>query len=147
MPTARVKPDAEAVAVAILRADAALDAFLVEAGAADPIERVSTELPAPLAPPHVRVWRVGGNGRGPKGYIDRARLQGDGWGRSKREASTVAREALRALLEGPSSAGIPAGVVVTNVEEDLALQWAPDPTTGTARYLFGVVLTAHGAPL
>lgn len=129
MPLARIAPDSEAIAVDILLADAAVAAI---AGVNVVTERAGE--PAPL----IRLFRVGGP---PSRYIDQARLQLDSWGRTKAEANDLARQALRALLEAEGTST--ADAVVTAVETDLGLQWAPDPGTDEPRYLCGVVLTAH----
>lgn len=138
MPTARVIPDVEALAVDYLLAEPAV-AALVD-------EEVDTELPGDFLKrlPRVRLFRVGGLAGANKGYIDRARLQVEAWGGTKASANDVAREALRALLEAPEAAH--AGAEVTDAAQDLGLVWSPDPDTDCPRYLFGVVLTLHSTP-
>lgn len=133
MTIARPVPDSELALVTYLLADDELNDLVGN--------KVATELDAPLTLPRVRLWRSGGIAGYPNGHLDKPRIQVESWAASKKAAMQVAGEALRALFLAPDAAH--AGAVITDVVQDLPLQWLPDPETDTPRYIFGVALTVH----
>lgn len=142
--TLRLLPDAELIAVDILRASSDLDSLVNN--------RVYTAIPSEATYPLVRVIRIGGLPT-IRQHLDVARLQVEAWAGilddpavattakgTARQVAVVAQAALHAAI-GTHDAG-----VVTAVEDDLGLSWQPDPDTDRARYLFGVSLHTHPKP-
>lgn len=140
----RLLPDAELIAVGILRASSDLDSLINN--------RVYTAIPAQATYPLIRVIRIGGLPT-IRQHLDVARLQIEAWAGilddptiattakgAARQVAASAQAALHAAI-GSHDAG-----VVTAVEDDLGLSWQPDPDTNRARYLFGVALHTHPNP-
>ncbi len=127
----RLQVDAELLAANYLRARAEIIALVST--------RVVTELPKLPTYPVLALTRIGGLADHP-GWLDVARLQVDGWGTTKGNASLVARTALAALLDMP---GVHTLGVVTHVAQNLGLTWAPDEISDQPRYLFGVSIHTH----
>lgn len=133
--------DIEAFLVARLKADTgALDTLVGQ--------KIATDLP-PSFPAHgearLQLFRIGGPpdpGDGP-GHLDRPSVQLNAYGASREQAFDVAKAALAAVLalEGTTADG----VVVTRAFRNLGPTWSPDPPTGAARFLLGVVLHVHAA--
>lgn len=138
MPELHPPVDGEALVVAHLKADPALDAL----GVAD---RISTRLPPDFtAQKRIQIERVGGLPVDPEtARVERIRIQVKGFGATKEEAYDVAAAAFVSLRKAAKTHALG---VVTAVRQDLALQWSPDPETDAPRYLFGVVLYCHAAP-
>lgn len=139
--------DAEAIAVAWLRADADLTTLL---GSAD---RIGTELPdgfddpSPIMPgelPRLRLTRYAGGGPRDRAThrLDLARLQVDSYAEDKAEAFDAAALSHRRLLALAGQTVAPYGFV-SAVETTLGLGWQPDPDTRLPRYLYTVEITAH----
>jgi hypothetical protein len=121
-------------------------------------DRIYTEIPAEKAYPMARAFRVGG-GPDPHPYwLDRAEVQLDAWGGSKREAYTLLETAMRALtaltrpggreaLEPADQAlGVLARITYAGLiylpDTDVpARSGAPRP-----RYLVTATATTHPAP-
>lgn len=128
--------DIEALVVAALKADTALDG-LVDG-------RVSTELPGDLDEhlPHVQLWSIpGGTYVRPEPlHLERARLQVSVWATTKGSAwdTATAVVAAAATMLGTYDLG-----VVTGVEVEQTPYWAPDPDTDTPRYLSTIGVFAH----
>ena len=125
-------PDSELIARNYLAASTSVSALVST--------RVSTELPDVPVFPCITLWRVGGIPD--KVWGDHPRLQVEAWGRTKTEASQVARTAFAALLDigQTHSQG-----VVTDCAPANGPIWAPDPsyTPAKPRFVFDVILTTH----
>lgn len=130
----RLLVDAELLAVRYLRA--------VPEVAAVVSARVYTEIPPEPTYPLVRLTRIGGI-PAIRRHLDVARLQVDVWANSKFAARGLAATVQAALhdMVGAHTEG-----VVTRVEDDLGLTWAPDPETDVARYTAGYAVFLHPNP-
>lgn len=130
----RLLPDAELLTVNYLRGVSDVTALVGT--------RVYTEIPAQPTWPLLRITRIGGLPT-IRQHLDVARIQIDAWGTTKYQARTAAATAQAAIhaAVGPHTQG-----VVTAVEDDLGLTWAPDPDTNQARYTFGVSVFIHPNP-
>lgn len=144
MPNAtKPKADVESLAALYLRGLTSVSTLVAD--------RVYTERPAGKPDPKVMVTRIGGVSVGNSKWLDEARIQGEAWGTTAVEAYDVAAAALAGLLDMPGLRPVSTGganAVVTNVREDLGLQWLPDMIGGDSkpRYVFGVVVSVHPVP-
>jgi hypothetical protein len=126
-----------------------IEAALVEFLSADPDltglhEGVSTQLPAGVVLPRIRLNRAGGV-LSPEGWLDQPRVAIDCWADTKDEAWTLASTCLPVLLTRLAG-GTFEGGVITGVRQELGLTWAPDPDTDKPRYTFTVIITTHPTP-
>lgn len=139
MPERRSLPDIEGLVLDALLADPNLVPIFGD--------RISTELPDTFPDgQRLRFWRASGTPADEEPeHIDRPLLQVEGYGETKEEAFASITAGLDALFELPATA-LP-GAVVTRVQRVTGPSWSPDPTTNTPRYLLGVVLYVHAAPL
>lgn len=129
MPEYATLPDAEAMAVASLKAGGVCSG------------RVYSAVPKqnPVWPLAV-VQRLGGV-PSDRRAIDSARIQVDIWGDTKSDARLEAESARRALhsSEGDSFGSL--GGFMAGVEDDMGLTYMQDELTARARYTFTVILT------
>jgi len=104
--------------------------------------KVSDEVQQNARFPQVLIGRIGGVGMSPN-WLDPARIQIDVRAQTKRVAHSVA-VLVRALLEELPGTDNDFGVV-TDVTDDLGLQWLPDPSVKPPRprYVFGVIVRVH----
>jgi hypothetical protein len=118
-----VTPDAEAAAVAFLRAGLGVLA-----------DRVATKVPATMPAKMVRVSLTGGSRLNVA--TDTAQLTVECWAPDEPTASLLARTAQALMF---SAAGTLAGYVwVRKVESVGGVQFFPDPDTAKPRYIFTV---------
>lgn len=123
-------PDIEAVCIAALRA----------ADVAD--ERVYGSVPATPVYPLVKLERVGGV-PAIRRRLDRASIQVSAYADDRETARDVAELARRVLHDAEATAFEDFNAYVTGVEDELGLQYVPDPETTRERYLFSVAVFAH----
>lgn len=135
------EPDYETLAVNYLTASPSVVA-LVASDALGPM--ISTKLrPTWTAElPALRIRRIGGlpTERSAQ-HLGRGRLQVDAFAPDEDTAEHLATTADLVLRGIP---GVHGSVVVTAIEKDLGMNNAPDPDSLAARWVFGVVLYAHG---
>jgi len=132
------EPDFEVLAVGALKAAAAVTA-LVDADA------IGTKLRARwrAGQAALRIRRIGGLPTEQAAqHLIRGRLQIEAYAGDEADAFAIAQQADLALRAMP---GTYPGAVVTAVRKDLAFTNSPDPDSDSARFVFGVVLYAHGA--
>lgn len=125
-----VFPDAEAMAVAILKAGNVCGG------------RVYSKLPSSsnITWPVAVLYRLGGV-PADKRAIDSARIQVDVWGDDKSSARLQAELARRVLHSSESTAlGSLAGYI-SAVTDEVGLTFLPDPETARDRYTFSVIMT------
>lgn len=139
MPEVRAPVDVEAIAIAHLKADAA-----VLAAPDDLEDRVSTELPGDRVGAWVKLDRLpGSTSAAPEtAHVERARLQASIWAPTKTAAFDLTALVVQALFRLPDVAVFDYGVV-TGVELEVTPYWAPDPETDEPRYLFVIALFVH----
>lgn len=109
--------------------------------------RVYSSIPREPTYPLAIVKRIGGT-PAERHHLDAGRIQVEVWGGSKSEIHDITQLARVAIHEAEGTTfavdgGAPVDAVVTGVEDDLGLQWIPDPTTGRDRYIFGVIVYAR----
>lgn len=133
--SAPLLPDAEALVYAYLSTHAGVDALV--AG------RVYSAVPEAPTYPLVTLTRVGGAPTLAY-WVDSPRVQLDAWGRSKGEASDLARTLVAACAE-LAGRTVPGHGVVTSVLPVLGPLWQPDTEVAPPRprYLVDVQLTTH----
>lgn len=132
--TSRI-PDVEALLTAAMNADADLAALVGG--------KISWELPSTFPDGRrIRMNRAGGSPVDEDTeYLDRPVVQIEAFGADKGEAFDVAAEAMAAILK-LAGRTFPEGVV-TKAARLSGPTWAPEPDTGTARYLLSVALIVH----
>lgn len=123
-------PDVEAVCVSALRAADVADG------------RAYGAVPAEPEFPLILVQRVGGQ-PSVRRRLDRASIQVSAYGEDKAEARDAADAARLALMNAEATYFEELSAYVTGVEDELGLQWLPDPDTTRARYIFTVSVSAH----
>jgi len=126
-------PDIEELVVAYLRSRSELQDLNV---------KVTDEVQQNARFAQVMLGRIGGTGMQPN-WLDPGRIQVDVRAQTKRVAHSVA-VLVRALLEELPGTDNDFGVV-SDVEDDLGLQWLPDPSVKPPRprYVFGVIVRVH----
>lgn len=144
--TANTGPvDVEAIAVAVLREDAGVVAFLAELDLTDAGQHVGTELPADRPLPRLQPSHAGGVAVDPLGRINRARLTLNAWGPpgdvGKGQAFDLITVGMVALHRIAGDA-FPQGVV-TEVRTIGLPTWAPEDRTDLARYRGTLEVYAH----
>lgn len=127
-----VLPDAELLAVTILRANAALAALIGP--------RAYTELPANPTFPLVVLQRIGG-APSIRGWVDAARLQLEGYALTKHEARLVTATAQAAMHKAEGTTQ-PAAVIGA-VDTLTGPRWVPDEPTDRPRYLIEMTINTH----
>lgn len=130
-------PDAEAAAAYLIR-----EADVPNVGA-----RVYSSIPTNPTYPLIILHRFGGV-PAERRRLDRARIQVEAWGGTKSQARTAAAAARVALLAGAGTTlstggGAPVNAFISEVEDELGLQWLPDPPTNRDRYIFGIAIYLH----
>lgn len=146
MPEFYAEPPFERIAVEFLLAAPAIPP-LVSTDSLGPMVGTSLRSTWDDSKTALRIRRIGGLPTEQSArHLVRGRLQVDAFApaRDEEAAEYLARTAdlvLRALA-GTTRAGY----VVTAVERDLAMRNEPDPDSDAARFVFGVILYAHGAP-
>lgn len=131
------EPDFEVLAVDALKAAGAVTALV-------PADAIATKLRASwrAGQPALRIRRIGGLPTEQAAqHLVRGRLQIEAYAGDEGDAFAIAQQADLALRAMPGSYP---GAVVTAVRKDLAFTNSPDPDSDSARFLFGVVLYAHG---
>lgn len=123
-------PDVEAVCIAALRAEP------VAGG------RAYGKVPAEPTFPLLLVQRVGGIPAVPR-RLDAARIQVSSYGSTKAEARDTAELARRVLHQSEATTFAELQAFVTGVDDELGLQWLPDPETMRDRYIFVVTVYAR----
>lgn len=125
--------DIEALLVAYLKAQSAITTLVST--------RVSTELPPTAEFPALTLSRIGGIPDKPV-FADHPQIQVEAWGRTKLEASNLARVAFRVLIEIPQ---VHSGGTVSDCSPSLGITWAPDDTFSPAkpRYIQGLIFHTH----
>lgn len=129
--TVRVLPDAIAVTVTYLRANAEVQAVVGQRV----FQREPKDAPST---PFVTVKRYGGIPLIAE-HLDVAAIQVDVWGGTNLTNHTAARTVRAALIDMP---GTHSGAVVSDVRDVLGLQTLEDERWG-ARHLFGVNIHLH----
>lgn len=143
MPEFYAEPPFEKIAVDFLIASPAIPP-LVSTDALGPM--ISTKLRGTWddRKTALRVRRIGGLPTETAArHLARGRLQVDAFAPDEESAEHLARTADLVLRALP---GTRSGYVVTAVEADLGMRNEPDPDSDAARFVFGVVLYAHGTP-
>lgn len=126
-------PDSEAIASKILR-----DAGICSG-------RVYSSIPKKgVVWPLAVVKRVGGTPTDRRA-LDTPRIQVDIWGENKAQARDEAEAARVALHSAEGTTFTELAGRVTGVEDDLGLQFLPDPETARDRYFFAVRLSTRSA--
>ncbi len=135
MPTYDPFPDAEHLAVQILRTSTEWGSFSPSIGTKLPNEPVWTS-------GVITVHRAGGV-PAERHRLDRANVQVDVWHETKQSAHDIAQLARAIIHRAEGSKFATPACALTGVDDAIGLSWLFDDLNMKPRYLFGVYLAAH----